>query len=206
MQFLHFLACCRHQLLMSGRALNPLQDRVKCHPLPCTHANKENKEPHSERKIRICVFLQCIIVNWIFWGFGILVWQNKLRTMQEKMLIHWTVSEISHLKLNRNNVQLFCLNRTALRTMASGFSMWTSPNESPQTGACLQHLQGGCAGGGLEKVRVLALCREACPDCCCLAKTAPEKQKTDDGERGEPKGWLVCSFCSVSVFTLEGCR
>lgn len=89
-------------------------------------------------------------------------------------------------------------------TMASGFSMWRSPNESPQTGACLQHLQGGCAGGGLEKVRVLALCREACPDCCCLAKTAPEKQKTDDGERGEPKGWLVCSFCSVSVFTLEG--
>lgn len=84
--------------------------------------------------------------------------------------------------------------------------MWTSPNESPQSGACLQHLQGGCAGGGLEKVRVLALCREACPDCCCLAKTAPEKQKTDDGERGEPKGWLVCSFCSVSVFTLEGCR
>lgn len=36
-------------------------------------------------------------------------------------------------------------------TMASGFSMWTSPNESPQTGACLQHLQGGCAGGGIRE-------------------------------------------------------
>lgn len=56
-------------------------------------------------------------------------------------------------------------------------------------------LEGG--DGGLEKVRVLELCRRARPGCCCLAKTAPAKQKTDDGERGKPKSWLVCSFWSV---------
>lgn len=81
-------------------------------------------------------------------------------------------------------------------------------NESSLTGACLFHLRGVCARGGwgLEKVRVLELCRRACPGCCCLAKRAPAKQKTDDRETGKLKGWLVCSFCSASVFTLEGCQ
>ena len=81
MQFLHFLACCRHQLLMSGIALNPLQDRVKHHPLPCKHRKQRTPQGNfksciRKKKIWICFFLQCIIVNWIFWGFGILVWQN----------------------------------------------------------------------------------------------------------------------------------
>lgn len=81
-------------------------------------------------------------------------------------------------------------------------------NESSLTGACLFHLRGVCARGGwgLETVRVLELCRRACPGCCCLAKRAPAKQKTDDRETGKLKGWLVCSFCSASVFTLEGCQ
>lgn len=81
-------------------------------------------------------------------------------------------------------------------------------NESSLTGACLFHLRGVCAGGGwgLEKVRALELCRRACPGCCCLAERAPAKQKTDDRERGKLRGWLVCSFCSASVFTLEGCQ
>ena len=52
MQFLHFLACCRHQLLMSGIALNPLQDRVKHHPLPCKHRKQRTPQGNFKSCIR----------------------------------------------------------------------------------------------------------------------------------------------------------
>lgn len=69
-----------------------------------------------------------------------------------------------------------------LESSSRGLESESRLTESPETGARLQHLRGGCTGGGgLEKVRVQELSREARPACCRLAKTAPGKQKTDDG-------------------------
>lgn len=92
------------------------------------------------------------------------------------------------------NKELFCLNRTTLvpyRTLREQIEPrcrrlvcgrdWMNPHR--QVHVCSTS-RVAVLGEGLEKVRVLELCRKACPGCCCLAKTAPAKQKTDDRERG----------------------
>lgn len=73
-------------------------------------------------------------------------------------------------------------------------------DESPQTGACLPHLRGGCKDG-LQKVRVLERCFKASPRLLLFSQDSASentKQMTER-KRGGLKGQLVFLLFFVCV-------